>query len=409
MSLYGLRSAPSNWSQLFRNWLVAHGWTRSSYDPCLYTKMVGTHLCMLCHWIDDVLHVGPADTCDAFVNDIDSSKGGTFDITDMGEAQRFMGIEIERTCDQMLLNQQDLIKSLIEKVGLKQSTGARLPMSSKRLTKQDCAFVKNDSGELVHDPSMKKYPFRMVVGVCLWLLHTRPDCAFAVKELSRYCSNYGLAHWNAARRLCDYLLRTQDLKLRFTRKGGLELKCFCDADYNGSADERLSTTAWITYLGDCPWNWCSRSQKFASKSVGEAEYGSLSSATCELLYLRQLLISLDFDQKAVDIMGPAEAEDIMRGAREGPKYPDSTVYSDSTTAIANGKLPVGWLNERLKHCQNHFHVVRQYIAMGWVRLRHVPSLHNPSDALSKPFDSADKWQQLVKLLLGHSDTFSSET
>ena len=243
----------------------------------------------------------------------------------------------------------------------------------------------------------------------MWLLHTRPDCAFAVKELSRYCSNYGLAHWNAARRLCDYLLRTQDLKLRFTRKGGLELKCFCDADYNGSADERLSTTAWITYLGDCPWNWCSRSQKFASKSVGEAEYGSLSSATCELLYLRQLLISLDVDQKAVDIMGPAEAEDIMRGAREGPKYPDSTVYSDSTTAIANGKLPVGWLNERLKHCQNHFHVVRQYIAMGWVRLRHVPSLHNPSDALSKPFDSADKWQQLVKLLLGHSDTFSSET
>ena len=104
-------------------------------------------------------------------------------------------------------------------------------------------------------------------------------------------------------------------------------------------------------------------------------------------------------------MGPKDAEDVLRNAKEGDKSVESVVYSDSTTAIANGNSPVGWLSDKLKHCQNHLFFVKQYISMGWVRLQHVPSALNPADALSKGFDDPERWSAFVKVLLGHVPPF----
>ena len=405
MAAYGLRSSPRDWSQLFRNWLIAHGWKRSAFDPCLYSRKFGNHLAFLAFWVDDCIVCCTEEICNLVIKEVDASKGGDFDITDLGEVTRFMGITIERTATEMLLGQEDLIRSLAEKIGIKQATGLKLPMGSRRPSCADCAYIFDSEGKKVHDPAMKAYPYRMVIGCLLWLNHTRFDIKFCTKELSRYNSNYGVKHWEAAKRVVDYLSRTRSHRLKFTKTGDFTLRAYCDADYNGSADERLSTTAYILFLGACPLDASSRCQKFSARSVGEAEFGSLSSCVAEILYHRQLLNAKNLTQQAIQILGPKDAEDVLRNAKEGDKSVESVVYSDSTTAIANGNSPVGWLSDKLKHCQNHLFFVKQYISMGWVRLQHVPSALNPADALSKGFDDPERWSAFVKVLLGHVPPF----
>ena len=148
----------------------------------------------------------------------------------------------------------------------------------------------------------------------------------------------------------------------------------------------------------------SRCQKFSARSVGEAEFGSLSACVAEILFHRQLLNAKNLQQQAITILAPKEAEDVLRNAKEESSV-EAIVYSDSTTAIANGNSPVGWLSAKLKHCQNHIFFVKQYISMGWVRLVHVPSALNPADALSKGFDDPERWSAFVKVLLGHVPPF----
>ena len=404
MAAYGLRSSPRDWSQLFRNWLIAHGWKRSAFDPCLYTRKFGDHLALLVFWVDDCLVCCTEEICDIVIKEVDASKGGDFDITDLGEVTRFMGITIERTATEMLLGQEDLIRSLADKVGIKQTTGLKLPMGSKRPSSADCAYIFDSEGKKVHDPAMKAYPYRMIIGCLLWLNHTRFDIKFCTKELSRYNSNYGIKHWEAAKRAVDYLSRTRSHRMKFTKTGDFTARAYCDADYNGSADERLPTTAYIIFLGACPLDASSRCQKFSARSVGEAEFGSLSACVAEILFHRQLLNAKNLQQQAITILAPKEAEDVLRNAKEESSV-EAIVYSDSTTAIANGNSPVGWLSDKLKHCQNHLFFVKQYISMGWVRLVHVPSALNPADALSKGFDDPERWSAFVKVLLGHVPPF----
>ena len=131
--------------------------------------------------------------------------------------------------------------------------------------------------------------------------------------------------------------------MKFTKTGDFTARAYCDADYNGSADERLSTTAYIIFLGACPLDASSRCQKFSARSVGEAEFGSLSACVAEILFHRQLLNAKNLQQQAITILAPKEAEDVLRNAKEESSV-EAIVYSDSTTAIANGNLPVGWLS-----------------------------------------------------------------
>ncbi len=61
-SIYGLKSASSDWGHLLHSQLILQGFRRSSFDACLFMK---THpdgrTQFVLPWVDDILMVGATD------------------------------------------------------------------------------------------------------------------------------------------------------------------------------------------------------------------------------------------------------------------------------------------------------------------------------------------------------------
>ena len=91
--------------------------------------------------------------------------------------------------------------------GLTDCNSVDKPIAS-RLTVQDQPEVPNSTAQ-------ELYPvYRGMIGSLLYLASwTRPDMAFAVSELSRFVSNPGKPHLEAANRVFRYLKKTLSLGL----------------------------------------------------------------------------------------------------------------------------------------------------------------------------------------------------
>ena len=95
------------------------------------------------------------------------------------------------------------------------------------------------------DEPIVLFPFRELIGGLLWIAFlTRPDIANAVRAVARYCSAPKLVHWNAARSILGYAVRTSYFGISF-QKGtwtGLSLISFADADYASRSTDTVSYT-----------------------------------------------------------------------------------------------------------------------------------------------------------------------
>lgn len=58
------------------------------------------------------------------------------------------------------------------------------------------------SSSNLNDEALDRIPYQQAVGCLLYLTQcTRPDLEFAVNEVSRFNSNYRMAHWQAVKRI----------------------------------------------------------------------------------------------------------------------------------------------------------------------------------------------------------------
>ena len=118
-------------------------------------------------------------------------------------------------------------------------------------------------------------------------LGTCPDVMFAVQTLSRFAKNPGLAHWDAVKRVFQYLKGTHELWLSY---GGTknDLEGYADADGSMMEDRRaVSGYAFVVYGGAVLWS--AKRQEIVSLSTTESEYIAATYATKEALWLRTLI------------------------------------------------------------------------------------------------------------------------
>ena len=112
-----------------------------------------------------------------------------------------------------------------------------------------------------------------------------------VNQLASYCSEPTIRHWNAVIRILRYLAGTINYRLRLGHSGtyGLKLQGFCDADYAGDVDSRVSCLGGLWLLGGGPVVWISIKQRLVALSTGESEYISAAKAAKIGQWLRGLL------------------------------------------------------------------------------------------------------------------------
>jgi hypothetical protein len=72
---------------------------------------------------------------------------------------------------------------------------------------------------------------------------------------------------------------------------------FCDSDWAGDSETRISLTGFILYLMNVPVCWQSKSQKGVTLSSSEAEYVAMSEVVKEVKFMYYLLRDIGIEVK----------------------------------------------------------------------------------------------------------------
>lgn len=120
-----------------------------------------------------------------------------------------------------MLSQEAYVNALLGKFKMTNCKGAAAPKDGHiRLNIRDTPIKDEQRKECL------KLPYKELVGSLIYLMNaTRPDLAYAVSQLikSRFMSNYGVAHWTAAKRVFQYLKRSKSRMLLY--RAGSEPLC----------------------------------------------------------------------------------------------------------------------------------------------------------------------------------------
>ena len=298
--------------------MLKNQYLRSEFDSCVYNKELkeGEFVYLLLY-VDDILI---ASRNKRYVDELKVLLSSEFEMKDLGEAKKILGMEITRDRARGVLTiSQGYIHKILGNFVMEQAKAV---------------------GSL------------MYLMIC-----TRPDLAFAVGMVCKYMSNPIKDHWQAVKWLLRYLRGSEKTRLVFRNEGVFTARGYCDADYAGDADKRRSTTGMEFTVGGNPVSWRSSLQKVVALSSTESEYIALSEASREAVWLRGFMSELGFSQDAVSI------------------------YCDSQSAIAIAKNAL--CNERTKNVQTKYHFVRDLIADGWVKVLKIATEYNPADIFTK--------------------------
>ena len=200
-------------------------------------------------------------------------------IQDLGVLHHFLGIKV----------QQDLVEGkvwiggptytlrLLERFGMQDSKPVNTPSDP------GSKLVKKTAEDEETDQKM----YQAAVGSLLYLsTKTRPDIAFAVGNVARFCSEPNQLHWSAVKRILRYLKGSRDLGLLYHRQD-TPLSCvgYSDADWGGSLTDRKSTSGYVFQWSAAAVSWRSQKQTCVALSTAESEYIALSAAAQEALWI----------------------------------------------------------------------------------------------------------------------------
>jgi hypothetical protein len=165
-------------------------------------------------------------------------------------------------------------------------------------------------------------------------------------------------HLAALKRILRYIRGTLHLGLRLRPSTQDDLVVYSDADWAGCPDTRKSTSGYAVFLGDNLVSWSSKRQNTVSRSGAEAEYRAVANGVAEASWLRQLLHELHVPLRRATL-----------------------VYCDNISAVYMSSNPVQ--HQRTKHIEIDLHFVREKVAMGVVRVLHVPTTSQFADIFTK--------------------------
>ena len=304
-ALYGLKQSPREWYNNINAILQSFGFKRLLTEHCLYFYNRHNQICIISLYVDDLVIAG---SCDQIITDVKSRLSQRYKMKDLGHIDEILGckVKVDRTLETITINQHKYLDTIISKFDPADLKMSNTPADFKLvLSKAHCPTYQETT-------TMRSVPYREAVGSLLWLsLGTRPDIAYAVSQVAKFNSNPGLTHWKAVQRIFQYLYKTRDLGLQYSRHSvsdphsittaisprypsinttdALKPTGYVDSDYARDIDTRRSVTGYIFLLAGAPISWQSRQQPSVALSSMESEYMAACAAAQEAVWLIQLL------------------------------------------------------------------------------------------------------------------------
>ena len=200
-TIYGLKQAPCAWYGKINEFFSEHGFYRSEEDYSLFVHE-NRHLIILLY-VDNLILA--ASTQQAIEWGKDALKKA-FGMTELGELKTFIRVEVQRDRTQRTLkiNQQSYIDRILTDHGIENCARVATPIKpGTRLERSTEEYSANPAD--IHQ-------YQSAVGLLMYaMLGSRPDIAYAVGTVSKFCNKPNNDHWVVVKRIFRYLAGTRDL------------------------------------------------------------------------------------------------------------------------------------------------------------------------------------------------------
>nr|GEW45554.1 ribonuclease H-like domain-containing protein [Tanacetum cinerariifolium] len=174
--------------------------------------------------------------------------------------------------------------------------------------------------------------YQRLVGKLIYLTNTRPDIAYVVHCLRQFMHSPLNSHLDDALRVLRYLKGSLGSGIQINKNGNLKLRAYK-----------------------------SKKQSTLSKSSAEAEYRSMASATCEVIWLSNLL-------------GDMGVKNLL----------PVVMYCENSFTLQIDANPVFFENS--KHFKIDVHLVREKVTSGVIKTEKIHTTQQIADILTKDID-----------------------
>jgi hypothetical protein len=344
--LYGLRSSPGRWFARFSADLRAYGLRSFPYNPCLWTDGVTT----LAVHVDDSMIVSTGPGCEDLIRYLRRCYGpDSVNVKPMSDVDaHFLGQtwHFNTTDRTVTIKQTASIDRLLDSTDMRDCNGVDTPaVANGHLAAQE---------EEGRDPR-----HNAVVGQLLWLLQSRPDIGYAVKELCRHNNKNGTEHAEYRKRIIRYLKRTRDQGLVLRGGQNLQLAVWSDSGWAECKDTRKCTSGMVVTLGSSVIYSKSYTQPTIATSSCEAELYAQFAAALYVQHFRWAAQFLELEQ-------------------QGP----TILYTDSQSAMKMLRRPEP--GARSKHVDMRYFKIKELVDRNVVHLKHEGTDTLVADILTKP-------------------------
>jgi hypothetical protein len=184
---------------------------------------------------------------DALLKDLQDE----FALKDLGGLHYFLGIEVNRGKDGLILSQERYAKDIVARAGMNSCKPVETPLS----TSEKLSMIDGD--KLGPQDSTK---YRSLVGALQYLTLTRPDICYAVNKVCQFLHAPTTVHMNDVKRILRYIRGSWNSRLKIGKSDSMLVSAFLDADWAGCVDDRRSTGGFAVFLGTNLISWSARKQ-----------------------------------------------------------------------------------------------------------------------------------------------------
>ncbi|XP_031288153.1 secreted RxLR effector protein 161-like [Pistacia vera] len=169
-----------------------------------------------------------------------------------------------------------------------------------------------------------------------YLTVTRPGISFSISVVSQFLQSLCNSQWDVVVQILRYIKGAQGKGLLYENRGNSHIVGYSDVDWAGSPSSKPSTSGFCVLIGGNLMSWKSKKQVVVAQSSAEAKYRAMALATCELIWLKQLIQELKF----------VEVSQIK-------------LLCDNQVALHIASNPV--FHERIKHIEIDRHFIREKV------------------------------------------------
>ena len=190
-------------------------------------------------YVDDIVLGGRNEAKMKAVKEELSEK---FKMKDLGTLHYFLGVKVVQDgfAQTTWLGQPTFTEKMLQKFGMSESKSVSTPASA------DTKLVPSESCS----EECNQQLYQAVVGSLLYLsTKTRPDIAYAVSRVARFCAKPTREHWTAVKRILRYLKGTSNFGLLYRANASAKMVGYTDADWAGDIEDRKSVLGYAFLLG----------------------------------------------------------------------------------------------------------------------------------------------------------------